>query len=180
MTWNQNNILCILNTYFKSEDDFLQSQLAHSTGFYDVQLTRYTDYGLRVLLYLACTREDVTVAEIAQQYGISRNHLVKVVHALSQKGYVQTTRGRAGGLRLAMPPELIGIGQVIRDLESNRALVECFAPETNTCPIAPVCALKGVLVEAEAAFQRELDKYTLADAMGERESLAEILLPTHH
>jgi len=142
-----------------------------------MQLTRYTDYGLRVLLYLACTEEDVTVAEIAQQYGVSRNHLVKIVHRLSQLGHIQTSRGRSGGMHLAHPPQSIRLGDVIRDLETNRTIVECFNPATNTCPIAPACALKGVLVEAEAAFQNVLDNYTIADLITNRDQVAALLLP---
>ncbi len=141
-----------------------------------MQLTAYTDFGLRVLIYLACASSDATVAEIAEQYGISRNHLVKVVHRLSQLGYIKTERGRSGGIRLAHEPNDIQLGAVVRALETNRALVECFTPQTNTCPIAPVCGLKGVLEQAERAFQETLDQYTLADVVGEREQLAEILL----
>ncbi len=142
-----------------------------------MQLTAYTDFGLRVLIYLACSDGPATVAEIAEQYGISRNHLVKVVHRLSQLGYINTERGRSGGIHLAHAPKRIRLGEVVRDLETNRVIVECFAPETNTCPIAPVCVLKGVLQQAEAAFQEKLDEYTLEDVVGEREQLAQILLP---
>ncbi len=142
-----------------------------------MQLTTYTDYGLRVLIYLACTEDGATVAEIAKQYGISRNHLVKVVHRLSQLGYILTERGRFGGIRLANSPEDISLGRVVRDLESTRAIVECFSPKSNTCPIAPVCGLKGVLIQAEAAFQHVLDEHTLADVIVDRKSLSAILLP---
>lgn len=143
-----------------------------------MQLTRYTDYGLRVLIYLACTDEDATVAEIAERYAISRNHLVKVAHALSQRGFVVTSRGRSGGMRLARPAEDIGIGEVVRALETNRAIVECFSEADNTCPIAPVCALKGALIRAENAFQQVLDQYTLADVTKQRDALARHFLPT--
>jgi len=143
-----------------------------------VQLTLYTDYGLRVLIYLACREDDATVAEIAERYGISRNHLVKVVHALSQKGFISTTRGRSGGLRLARPADQIGVGEVVRALETNRALVECFSPEHNTCPIAPVCALKGALAQAERAFQNALDEYTLADVTKNSGAIVKHLLPS--
>lgn len=145
-----------------------------------MQLTTYTDFGLRVLIYLACADDGATVAEIAEQYAISRNHLVKVVHRLSQLGYIQTERGRSGGIRLAQAPNKIRLGKVVRDLESNRALVECFTPGTNTCPIAPVCGLKGVLLQAEAAFQHVLDDHTLADVVVDRKSLQAILLPTEN
>jgi Rrf2 family transcriptional regulator, nitric oxide-sensitive transcriptional repressor len=143
-----------------------------------VQLTLYTDYGLRVLIYLACHDDDGTVGAIAERYGISRNHLVKVVHALSQKGFVTTIRGRSGGLRLARPAAEINVGEVVRALETNRALVECFSPEQNTCPIAPVCALKGALAEAEMAFQRVLDGYTLADVTKNPGAIVKHLLPS--
>lgn len=142
-----------------------------------MQLTRYTDYGLRVLIYLACTDDDASVAEIAERYAISRNHLVKVAHALSQQGFVITSRGRSGGMRLARPAEDIGIGEVVRALETNRDLVECFTLESNTCPIAPVCGLKGALSRAETAFQEVLDEYTLADVTKRRNAIASHFLP---
>ncbi|MEK7321925.1 MAG: Rrf2 family transcriptional regulator [Pseudomonadota bacterium] len=131
-----------------------------------MQLTLYTDYSLRVLLYLGLVPErTATITEIARAYGISRNHLVKVVHNLSIHDFIQTTRGRGGGIGLARPPEEIVIGDVVRHTEVNFNLVECFNRELNTCPIAMACVLKGTLHEAQRAFMAVLDKNTLADVL---------------
>src|SRR5436190_17904584 len=105
-----------------------------------MQLTRYTDYSLRVLIYLAVHQEELaTIEEIANAYGISRAHLMKIVHQLGLAGYLETTRGRGGGLRLARPPEKIRIGAVVRSTEESMSLVECFDPRTSHCRIEPVC-----------------------------------------
>lgn len=128
-----------------------------------MQLTLHTDYSLRVLIYLAITGRSVTVAEVAERFGISRNHLVKVAHQLGKLGYVQTERGRNGGLRLARRAEEINLGQVVRDTEPNFHMVECFNIEANQCVLAPGCQLKRVLAEAQLAFMASLDQYTLAD-----------------
>ena len=129
-----------------------------------MQLTLYTDYSLRVLLYLGLVPgRTATITEIAEVYQISRNHLVKVVHNLSIHGFIQTTRGRGGGIALPCPPEDIVIGNVVRHTEVNFNLAECFDLERNTCPIAAACRLKGVLHEAQHAFICVLDKQTLAD-----------------
>lgn len=129
-----------------------------------MRLTLYTDYSLRVLLYLA-GREDepVTISELADFYKISRNHLVKVVHNLGLNGYILTTRGRHGGLKLAHPAKEILIGDVVRSTEPDLYLLECFNPATDKCVITRSCSLKSVLVNAQAGFMGELDKYTLAD-----------------
>ncbi len=141
-----------------------------------MQLTLYTDYALRVLLYLGLkSGERGTITEISRSYGISRNHLVKVVHQLGLLGYLDNLRGRAGGLALAMPPEKINIGEVVRKTEPNFKLVECFDMRTNTCPIAPVCALKGALYEAQKQFLDVLDRYTLADVLGNARDLKMLL-----
>lgn len=131
-----------------------------------MQLTLYTDYSLRVLLYLGLVPErTATITEIADAYKISRNHLVKVVHNLSIHGFIQTTRGRGGGICLARPPGQIVIGDVVRHTEMNFTLVECFDRELNTCPIAAACILKDALSEAQKAFMAVLDKNTLADTL---------------
>lgn len=140
-----------------------------------MHLTRYTDYGLRVLIYLAAKSEGATVSEIAQSYGISRNHLVKVAHRLGQLGYIETTRGKSGGLRLVRAPSDINVGSVVRDMEPNFHLVECFNQPGNTCPITPVCKLKGVLFEAERAFMAALSAHTLADLTVNRDALMRLL-----
>ncbi|MGE0226048.1 MAG: Rrf2 family transcriptional regulator [Acetobacteraceae bacterium] len=131
-----------------------------------MQLTLYTDYSLRVLIYLGLRRDRLsTVSEIAQGYGISRNHLVKVVHNLSTLGFIHSLRGKGGGLSLARAPELINIGDVVRHAEANFNIVECFDGRQLNCPITPVCRLKGALSDATDAFLGVLDGYTLADVL---------------
>lgn len=139
-----------------------------------MQLTLYTDYSLRMLTYLGVV-EDATIAEIADHYHISKNHLVKVAHNLGKSGYLHTMRGRTGGLRLERAPETIVIGQVIRDMEPNFLLVECFHHDVNRCIITPSCELKHALYEAYQAFLQVLDGYTLADLLQNRDELAENL-----
>lgn len=140
-----------------------------------MQLTQYTDYALRTLLYLAITEENATITEIADRYKISRNHLVKVVHNLGKLGYITTIRGRQGGLRLARKPEEINLGDVVRRTEPNFFLVECFDRANDQCIITPGCQLKGVLGKAFKAFMGVLDEYTLADMVGNRRELERLL-----
>ena len=143
-----------------------------------MQLTLYTDYSLRVLVYLGMRPDELArIGEIAEAYGISRNHLVKVVHHLGQTGYVQTTRGKSGGIRLGMPVEKIIIGDVVRKTEPHMNLLECFDQEMNTCPIAAACALKRAIYQARRAFMDVLDGYTLADVLGNRQQLSKMLTP---
>lgn len=131
-----------------------------------MQLTRYTDYSLRVLAYLCMSKHDpVTISEIADYYKISRNHLVKVVHHLSNAGFINTTRGKGGGIRLAHAPESINVGDVVRKMEPNFDIVECFNPDNQMCEIESMCALKGKIYEARKSFFDVLDKCTLADAL---------------
>ena len=145
-----------------------------------MQLTRYTDYSLRVLMYLAVRPEQrATIDEISKAYGISKAHLMKVVHELGRAGYLETIRGRGGGLRLAQALDAIGIGDVIRQTEGAMNLVECFDPETNGCRISSACALHGVLDEALQSFLSRLDEYTLADLVARRRRpLAQLLTPS--
>jgi Rrf2 family nitric oxide-sensitive transcriptional repressor len=134
-----------------------------------VQLTSYSDYSLRVLMYLALEPERlVTIEDIARAYGISKSHLMKVVHQLGRRGYVETVRGRRGGLRLARPPEKIRVGEVVRATEENMALVECFEAGAGQCVIEAACGLRAVLHEALDAFLGVLDRYTLADLVARR------------
>jgi Rrf2 family nitric oxide-sensitive transcriptional repressor len=131
-----------------------------------MRLTQYTDYSLRVLLYLAQQKDEmVTITELADFYKISRNHLVKVVHNLGIKGYIQTTRGKKGGLRLARPAHEIVIGDVVRKVEPDFELLECFNTSTDHCVITNACALKSVLILARDDFLSTLDLYTVADAV---------------
>ncbi|RAI83473.1 Rrf2 family transcriptional regulator [Macrococcoides caseolyticum subsp. hominis] len=130
-----------------------------------MKLTLYSDYSLRVLMYIARQEHRVQIDEIAKFYGISKNHLTKVVNNLATLGYIETTRGRGGGIRIKMAPEEINIGTLIRKTEEHFNLVECFDRETNTCPIAGICGLQGVLGEALNAYLSVLDKYTLQDIL---------------
>jgi Rrf2 family transcriptional regulator, nitric oxide-sensitive transcriptional repressor len=129
-----------------------------------VQLTRFSDYSLRVLLYLG-THQDrvVSIREVSRAYGVSHHHLVKVVQRLLEKDLIASTRGRGGGLRLNRPPAAINIGALVRATEPHFDLVECFDRKTNTCPIEAACGLKGVLRNAQTAFLKVLDDRTLAD-----------------
>ncbi len=129
-----------------------------------MRLTLYTDYSLRVLLYLAYNKDKVvTISELANFYKISRNHLVKVVHELGLNGYILTSRGKHGGIKLARSPEEIVIGDVVRTTEPDFDLLECFNVNSDQCVITNVCNLKSVLFNAKTNFLGELDKYTLAD-----------------
>lgn len=141
-----------------------------------MRLTRYTDYALRVLIYLGLEEQDrlVTISEISERYAISRNHIMKVVFELGQLGYVETVRGKNGGMRLAQAPETINIGRVVRSTETDLALVECFHPDGQCC-LAPVCTLKGAIEEALRAFMGVLDGYTLQDLLHPEQRLRELL-----
>ncbi len=144
-----------------------------------MHLTLHADYSMRVLLYLAARPESlVSTQEVSEAYGISKNHLVRVVQALGKEGLIEVRPGRTGGITLARPPTEISLGQVFRVTEPDFHLVECFNQEENTCPIAPACGLKGVLYEAREAFLGVLDKYTLADVMKRsRRDLTDLFLP---
>lgn len=114
-------------------------------------------------MFAALKGESFLLDEVTAAYGISRNHLAKVVHNLSKLGYLGTQRGRGGGISLARPAEEIRIGKLVRETENQPILVECFDPATNTCPINGCCRLKGILAESMAAFYASLDRYTLKD-----------------
>jgi Rrf2 family transcriptional regulator, nitric oxide-sensitive transcriptional repressor len=134
-----------------------------------VRLTVYTDYALRLLMYLALKDDGLaTIAEVAGSYGISKNHLMKVAHQLGVGGYVGTVRGRGGGLRLAKSPENIGLGEVVRRTEPDMALVPCFKPIDAPCAIRSCCVLRSALDKARAAFTETLDGYTLGDLVRSR------------
>ena len=142
-----------------------------------MQLSLHGDYALRVLVYLGTNDgRAVSTQEISNSYGISKHHLVRVVQTLAENGFVHVQAGRSGGVTLARTPELIRLGDVIRQAEPNLRLAECFDEERNTCPIAGVCALKGMLNEALTAFLATLNQYTLADILnnGRRRKLASV------
>ena len=142
-----------------------------------MQLTLHTDYSLRVLIYLAQKGDTLaTISEIANFYEISRNHLVKVVHHLAGANFIHTLRGKNGGMRLARAPEDISVGDVIRQMEPNFDIVECFNTDNPSCAVASICALKNVLQKASAEFLALLDRYSLADAVASGKQ-AEIVFP---
>jgi len=131
-----------------------------------VRLTLHTDYALRVLVYLAVRPNDrVATASIAEAYQISVHHLHKVVRALGELGVVTLHRGSGGGVELARPPEEISVGEVVRALDDENMLVECFRAETDACAISPACTLQGALRRAEEAFYAELDAVMLSTAV---------------
>jgi len=132
-----------------------------------MQLTQYTDFSLRVLIYLGIHQDRrVTITEISEAYDISRNHLVKVVHQLANNGWITTIRGKSGGMHLAFPPEQINIGTIIRQTEPHMNLLECFDKANDNCIISPSCSLKKTLHQARKAFMDVLDQHTLADSLG--------------
>ena len=141
-----------------------------------MQLTKYSDYSLRALIYLGLNEHRrCTIREISGAYGISENHLMKLIHQLGQEGFITTTRGKNGGLQLARPADEINLGEVFRATEGNFNLVECFAGrEGNTCPIAGPCLLTGILEEALQAFLEVLDRHTLADLLTQSPALKRI------
>ena len=129
-----------------------------------MRLSDYTDYTLRVLMYCAANQDRlVTIAEMADQHQVSKNHLMKIVNDLGRQGVLETTRGRGGGLRLLKAPSAILVGDVLRNTETDFRLVECFDASTDTCTLTPTCRLKKVLRNALTAYFAELDGVTLAD-----------------
>jgi len=144
-----------------------------------MRLTDYTDYSLRVLLYLAVRGEGLsTIQEISEAYGISRNHLMKVVQQLGELGWVKTVRGRNGGLQIAEHTRALTVGQVVRATESDFALVACFPNEQGerrACVITPQCRLRGALAAARDAFLAELDRYTIGEMAEPHDPLAALL-----
>lgn len=145
-----------------------------------MHLNTFTNYAIRLLMYCALKGGEVAkTRDVARAYGISENHLTKVAQQLAGAGYIKTQRGRGGGLRLAMAPEAITIGRVVRVTEGRLDLVECFEPETNTCPLADVCRFNRALQRALDGFFLVLDGYTLADLVAEPGRLRPLLhLPT--
>jgi len=139
-----------------------------------MQLTQHTDYALRVLIYLALQESEKrsNITEIAQCFSMSRNHIVKIVHELGQLDFINTTRGKGGGIQLKQSADSISIGDVVRKMEVNLDIVNCEKP---SCPILPVCQLKGILHQARDAFLQTLDRYTLADISQQPQMLLNLL-----
>ena len=144
-----------------------------------MRLTDYTDYALRVLLFLAVREEGLTtIQDISEAYGISKNHLMKVVQRLGELGWIETVRGRNGGLKLNARSLGLTIGEVVRGTESDFALVGCFPREgaaPRHCVIEPQCRLKHFFEAARGAFLAELDRYTLGELVGSGAPLAALL-----
>lgn len=141
-----------------------------------MQLTLHADFALRTLIYLG-TRPNTVIpaSEVATAYGVSVHHMAKVARLLTEEGYVSAARGKGGGIRLAKAPGEIVLGEVVRRTESRFDLVECFDPNTNTCPITNACALARALAEARDAFLRTLDGYTLQDCLKHGDKITELL-----
>ena len=140
-----------------------------------MRLTLWTDYALRTLIYLGARGGQLsTIKEIADRFEVSRAHLMKVVSKLGQQGYIETIRGKGGGIRLGRPPAQIGIGALVRETEEDLAVMGCLA-ETGFCPIERCCILRQALREATLAFLQTLDSYTLADLLAPGAKLTQSL-----
>jgi Rrf2 family nitric oxide-sensitive transcriptional repressor len=145
-----------------------------------MRLTLYTDYALRVLIHVAVADGKlITISDIAKSFDISKQHLTKVVSDLSRKGYLDTVRGRGGGIRLRRPPRDINIGEVVRETEDRLDVIGCLG-QRDYCPIERVCVLRGVLHDAIQAFLAVLDGYTLADLIKPQRALSSLLLLDRH
>lgn len=129
-----------------------------------MRLTQFTDYSLRVLIYLALHPEErVTIDQLTEAYNISRHHVRSVVHNLSKLGYIESIQGKGGGVTMAYAPAEISIREIVENTETDFYIVECFNPDGNACPIEPLCILKQALSEASKSFLQTLDGYTIAD-----------------
>ncbi len=140
-----------------------------------MQLTQFTDYSLRALIYIALKKELCTINDIANAYAISSNHLLKIIHNLSKMGVIKTIRGKNGGITMAQSPSEINLGELVIKLEPNFDLVPCFNQEKANCCIAPACRLKGILFNAKESFIAVLKEYTLADILHNPVDLKELL-----
>ena len=141
-----------------------------------MHISQFSDYSLRILIFLASSDKDASAKKIAQSYGISFHHVAKAAQFLTREGYVSATRGRSGGMRLAQAPSQISVGEVIRKSEAgNVALVECMKPDGRRCAIVPICRLAGALRKAQEAFFGTLDDITLADVASNRNALRSFL-----
>lgn len=141
-----------------------------------MHLTVHTDFALRVLIQVGINDGKLTtISDVSRSFGISKNHLMKIVHDLGQKGYLDTIRGRNGGMRLMQAPAEINIGRVVRDIEGDFAVLGCLDRD-GYCRIERVCILRGAVRDATAAFLAVLDDYTLADLIRPHKALASLLL----
>jgi len=142
-----------------------------------MHLTQFTDYSLRVLIYLALhSKERITIDELTLAYDVSRHHVRSVVHNLAKLGYIESTQGKGGGLSLALKPSEISIREVVEDTENDFYIVECFNPDGNACPIEPLCVLKQALSEASKSFLQTLEGYTIEDLVKNKKTQLSRLL----
>lgn len=143
-----------------------------------MQLTLFSDYALRLLIYLGVEGNGglVPIQDVAEAYGVSRNYMLKVAHDLGRNGYIETVRGRNGGVRLAVDPASVKLGEIVRRMEPDRGVLECVRQDHSECPIHHPCRLRPLLGEAEDAFYAVLDRHTLADVMKPRSPLTRILI----
>lgn len=142
-----------------------------------MRLSLQTDYALRTLMFLAAKDGHHSIADIASAYGISKNHLMKVAQRLTAEGFVQSVRGRSGGLKLARPPAALNVGAVVRRLEDTGSFVDCFDAATNTCIVTPVCGLRHILADGLEAFAQHLDQFSVADLIPDIEGFRQSLSP---
>ena len=143
-----------------------------------MQLTQFTDYSLRALIFIAVKQETSTIPEIAQAYGISQHHLTKIIHNLAKLGIIKTMRGRNGGISLAVAAHSLNLKTLVMQLEPHFDLVPCFNVKKQNCCIAPACKLKRVLHDAQKAFFKVLEQITLADVLENRPDLQKLLSPS--
>ncbi|TAN73067.1 MAG: Rrf2 family transcriptional regulator [Gallionella sp.] len=140
-----------------------------------MQLTRFTDYSLRALMYLGERLDHlVTIREIAEAHDISENHLMKIVHKLAMLGYIETVRGKGGGMRLARPAGMINLGDVVRNTEESLDIAECFEAGNSSCTLLSTCILKSILADAKKNFFATLDLYQLSDLIGTPATLTRV------
>ncbi len=140
-----------------------------------MQLTQFTDYSLRALIYIAIKKGPCTIKDITTAYTISNNHMIKIIHNLSKLALIKTIRGKNGGILLLAEPMTINLGKLVAQLEPHFDLVPCFNKEKTNCCIAPVCRLKGILHEAQTSFMKVLENYTLADILHNQSELSGLL-----
>jgi Rrf2 family nitric oxide-sensitive transcriptional repressor len=142
-----------------------------------MRLTQFTDYSLRVLIYLALQPgKRTTIDQLTSAYGVSRHHIRSVVHHLAKLGYIDSTQGKGGGMVLAFKPEEVSLREIVENTENDFYVVDCFKPDSNNCPIEPICVLKQALSNASNHFLETLEKYTIADLINNKKKpLSELL-----